>query len=52
VWCEMKAIQRRSIWCAGLSCLARSTNHTHETDRRHQMNQIPATRREMLDCKT
>jgi hypothetical protein len=38
----------RSIWCAGLSGLTRSSNHTTETDRRDQMHQIPATRREML----
>jgi hypothetical protein len=41
------AIQRQSIWYAGLSGLARSSNHTHETDRRNQMNQFPATRREI-----
>jgi hypothetical protein len=40
------------IWFAGLSCLSRSSNQTHETDRRNQMDQIPATRREMLDCKS
>jgi hypothetical protein len=39
----------RSSWCAGLAGLACSSNHTHETDRRNQMNQIPATRREMFD---
>jgi hypothetical protein len=44
------AIQRRSIWCAGLSGLARSSNHTHETDRRNQMHQLPTTRREMVSC--
>ena len=47
-WCEGRAIQRQSIWCAGLSCLSRSSNHTHETGRKNQMNQIPATRREMV----
>jgi len=40
--CEAMAIQRRSIWCAGLSYLARSSNHTDETDRRSQMHQLPA----------
>ena len=42
----------RFIRSADLSGLARSLNHTHETDRRSQMNQIPAMRRGMLDCKT
>ena len=46
--CEGRRIQRQSIWCAGLSCLSRSSNHTHETDRRNQMNQIPAPRGEMV----
>jgi hypothetical protein len=46
-WCERRAIQRQSIWCAGLSGLARSSNRTHDTDRRNQMNQLLATR-----CKT
>ena len=41
-------IQRQSIWCAGLSGLSRSSHHTHETDRRNQMNQFPATRREII----
>jgi hypothetical protein len=27
------------------SCALVSSNHTHETDRRNQMDQIPATRR-------
>jgi hypothetical protein len=36
----------------GLSCLSRSSNHTNERDRRNQMNQIPATRCDMLDGKT
>jgi hypothetical protein len=40
------------IWCAGRACLVRSSNHTDETDRRNQMNQIPATRRGMCDYKT
>jgi hypothetical protein len=39
--CEGMAIQRRSDWCAGLSCLSRSSNHRHETDRKNQMNQTP-----------
>lgn len=37
---------------AGLSCLSPSSNHTHETDRSNQINQFPATHREMLDYKT
>ncbi len=41
------AIQRRSTWCAGLAGLSRSSNHTHETDGRNQMNRLPAMRREM-----
>jgi hypothetical protein len=45
--CEGRAIQRQSIWCAGLAGLSRSSNHTHEPDLRNQMDQIPATRREM-----
>jgi hypothetical protein len=45
---EGRAIQRQSIWCAGLAGLSRLPNHTHETDRRNQMDQIPATRREMV----
>jgi hypothetical protein len=36
-----RAIQRRSIWCAGLSGLFHSSNHVNETDRKNQMNQIP-----------
>jgi hypothetical protein len=40
-------IQKQYIWCAGLSCLSRSSNHTHQTD---QMNQIPAPRRETQGC--
>ena len=62
--CEGRVIQKQSIWCAGLACLSRSSNHTIETDQRDridqknqkdqkdQMNQIPPPRREMLDCKT
>ena len=47
----------RIIWCAGLSCLSRSSNQinqknqTDEMNQRDQTNQIPATRREMLDRK-
>jgi hypothetical protein len=33
--------QRQSIWCAGLSCLSRSSNQTNEIDQKDQMNQIP-----------
>ena len=40
-------IQRQSSWCAGLSCLSRSSNQTNETDQRDQTNQLPATRCEM-----
>jgi len=43
---EERAIQIQSIWCAGLSGLARSSNHTNQTnqiDQRDQMSQIPAT---------
>ena len=52
------AIQMRSIWCAGLSCLARSSNQinqknqTDEMNQRDQTNQLPATCREILNCKT
>ena len=50
------AIQRQSIWCAGLFGLSRSTNQTNETCGENQMNQIPATRREMgpdtFSCST
>ena len=49
---EVRGIQKQSIWYAGLSGQARSSNHTHETDRRNQKNQLLATRREMLDCET
>jgi hypothetical protein len=42
----------QSLWYAGLSCLSRSSNQTNEADQRNKMDQIPATRREMLDCKT
>jgi hypothetical protein len=48
VLCEGRVIQRQSIWCAGLSCLSGSSNQTNETDRRNQMNQLLATRREMV----
>jgi hypothetical protein len=44
---EGTAIQRRSSWCAGLAGRSRSSNHTHETDRRNQMHQLPAMRREL-----
>jgi hypothetical protein len=37
---------------AGLSCLSRSSNQTNETDRKNQMDPIPATRRRMFDYKT
>ena len=45
-------IQRQSICCAGLACLSRSSNQTAEKDQKDQMNQLPAPRREMLDCTT
>jgi len=44
------AIQRQSIWCAGLSGLPHSsndTNHINQIDQTDQMNQLPATRREI-----
>lgn len=41
--------ERRS---ARLSGLARSSNHINKTDRKDRMDQLPATRREMLECKT
>jgi hypothetical protein len=44
--CEGRAIQRQSIWCAGLSSLSRSSNQTNEIDQGNRMNQRPATRRE------
>ena len=56
--CVGRAIQRRSIWCAGLSCLARSSNQinqknqTDEINQKDQTNQLPVTRREMLEGKT
>jgi hypothetical protein len=46
------------IWCAGQSCLSRSSNQTNESDQKNQtnqidqMNQLPAMCRGMLDCKT
>ena len=54
-WC---LCQKKSIWCAGLSCLSRSSSHRNEKDQIDQkdridkMDQSPATRREMFDCKT
>ena len=42
--CEGRAIQRQSIWCAGLSCLSRSLNQTNKRDQINRMNQFPATR--------
>jgi hypothetical protein len=48
--CEWRAIQRQSIWCAGLSRLSGSSNQTNEIDEGDQMNQIPATRLETLEC--
>ncbi len=47
---EGQGIQGQFIWCADLSCLARSSNHTneiHQINQIDQMNQIPATRREI-----
>jgi hypothetical protein len=40
----------RFIQSAGLSCLSRSSNYTHEIDQRNQIHQITATRRETVDC--
>src|SRR5437879_4042278 len=37
----------RFIRSAGLSYLTRSSNQPHQTDQTDQMNQFPATRREM-----
>ena len=31
------AVQRQSIWCAGLAGLTPSSNHTHEIGRSNQM---------------
>ena len=45
---EGRAIQRQSIWCAGLSCLSHSSNQTNETDQRDQMDQIPAMSLDMV----
>jgi hypothetical protein len=51
------AIQRWSIWCAGPFRLSHSSNQinqknqTDEMNQRDKMHQLPATRREMLDCK-
>jgi hypothetical protein len=47
---EGRAIQRQPIWCAGLSCLSRSSNQINQKDQMDhidEMNQVPATRREM-----
>jgi len=41
-------VRRRSIWCADLSCLARSSKQTNEIDQGNQMDKPPATRREMV----
>ena len=46
-----RAIQRQSIWCAGLSCLFCSLNEKDQTNKINQideMNQLPATRREKV----
>ncbi len=51
---EGRGIQRRSIWCTGLSGLSRSSNQinqknqTDEMNQRDQMNQLLAARREMV----
>ncbi len=50
--CEGRAIQKQSIWCVGLSCRSRLSNQTAEKNQKDQMNQLPAPRREMLDCKS
>lgn len=39
---------KRPLVKLAYSCARVSSNHTHETDRRNQMTQIPATRREMV----
>lgn len=56
--CERRGIQGRSSWCAELAGLARSLSHTHqknqidEMNQRDSSNQLPATRREIVDCQT
>jgi hypothetical protein len=41
-------VQKRSIWCAGLSCLSGSPNQTIEIDQGNQRDKPPATCREMV----
>jgi hypothetical protein len=45
----VRATTRQSIWSMGLSCLSRSSNQINQFN---QTDQLPATRREMLDGKT
>ena len=42
----------RSIWCAGLSSLSRSSNQTNQKDQIDEMNQPPAMHRKMFEGKT
>ena len=50
---QRTANSEQCIWCAGLSCLSRSSNQinqknqTDEMNQRDQMNQLPATRPKM-----
>jgi hypothetical protein len=48
--CEGKGDSEAVYQVAGLTCLSRSSNQTKGTDRRNQMNQISATRREMISA--
>jgi hypothetical protein len=36
--CERRVMESQSIWCAGLSCLSRSSN---QANRKDQMDKIP-----------
>jgi hypothetical protein len=42
------AIQRQSLWCAGLSCLSGSSNQPNEIGQGKQMSKTLATSREMV----
>jgi len=45
---EGRGIHKQSIWCAGLSCLSRSSNQINQLDWTNQTDQITATRRERV----
>jgi hypothetical protein len=45
---KWRAMHWQSSWCAGMTCLSRSSNQTNETDQRHQTDQILAARGEMV----